>query len=468
MFASSGRTAPEELMEATISTKPNSSTDLANFSREAVTALSQARQEPGWVLDQRLAALETFESLPMPSRSDEEWRRTDLRRLRLDRFSPVTHAANRFSSLDQVATGSGAAHSLQFGSADQRSGIVVSVDGNVAFSEVSPDLAAKGVVFADLETAIREHPDLVRASFMTEAVPASFGKFEALHAAFWQTGTFLYVPKNVVIEHPFRSFAVDTATGQATFTHSLILLEEGAEAFFVDAFQSETKDEATFTSAVVELMLRDNAKLRYVQVQDWGRHVWNFMTERATLGRDAELKSLQVTLGSKFSKNSIGSHLRGENALAEMLGIFFADGDQFFDHHTWQLHESPYATSDLEFKGALKEQARSVYSGLIKVFEGAQRTDAYQQNRNLVLSREARADTIPNLEIGANDVRCTHGATVSQVEEEHLFYLESRGIPRSEAQKLIVEGFFRPVIDRIPVEEIQGFLEGAIAAKVGY
>jgi Fe-S cluster assembly protein SufD len=159
--------------------------------------------------------------------------------------------------------------------------------------------------------------------------------------------------------------------------------------------------------------------------------------------------------------------LRGKNTLAEMLGIYFGDGDQFFDHHTWQLHESPYGTSDLEFKGALKGNARSVYSGLIKVEEGAQKTDAYQQNRNLVLSRTARADSIPNLEIAANDVRCTHGATISQVEEEHLFYLQTRGLPRSEAQNLIVEGFFRPVIDRVPVEEIQSFLETAIARKVG-
>jgi Fe-S cluster assembly protein SufD len=205
-----------------------------------------------------------------------------------------------------------------------------------------------------------------------------------------------------------------------------------------------------------------------VQVQDWGRHIWNFMTQFATVGRDSELKSLQVTLGSKFSKNSIGSHLQGEGSLAEMLGIFFGDQGQFFDHHTWQLHESPYGTSDLEFKGALKERARSVFSGLIKVDEIAQRTDAYQQNRNLVLDSTARADSIPNLEIAANDVRCTHGATVSQVEEEHLFYLQARGIPRAEAQKLIVEGFFRPVIDRIPVEEIQEFLQDAIARKVGY
>jgi Fe-S cluster assembly protein SufD len=284
----------------------------------------------------------------------------------------------------------------------------------------------------------------------------------------WQTGAFLYVPAGVTVTLPFRSFALAQQPGTALFTHSLVVVEEGAEAFFVDAFQSETQEEQAFTSAVVELFLKDDAKLRYVQVQDWGRHVWNFMTQRAVLGKDTELKSLEVTLGSKFTKNSIGSHLRGENALAEMLGIYFGDQDQFFDHHTWQLHESPYATSDLEFKGALKEGARSVYSGLIKVFEGAQKTDAFQQNRNLVLDRTARADTIPNLEIAANDVRCTHGATVAQVEPEHIFYLQARGIPRAEAQKLVVEGFFRPVIDRIPVEEIQDFLQEAIARKVGY
>ncbi len=439
---------------------------LTHFTRDAVIALSEARQEPEWVLARRLLAWETFESLPYPSRQDEEWRRTDLRRLKLDRFAPARPDLERVTSLDQVSGGSSTA--LQFGEAENRAGIVVGKNGSISFADAAAEAVAQGVVFTDLTSAIETHPDLVRAHFMSEAVPAKFGKFEALHAAFWQTGAFLYVPKSVSIELPFRAFALDTPAGSAAFTHSLIVLEESAEAFFVDAFQSETQDDAAFTSSVVELILRDNAKLRYVQVQDWGRHVWNFMTERSVLGRDAELRSLQVTLGSTFSKNSIGSHLRGENALAEMLGIFFADGDQFFDHHTWQLHESPYTTSDLEFKGALKEHARSVYSGLIKVFEGAQRTDAYQQNRNLVLSRTARADTIPNLEIGANDVRCTHGATVSQVEEEHLFYLQARGIPRSEAQKLVVEGFFRPVIDRIPVEEIQGFLESAISAKVGY
>ncbi|MGI8485895.1 MAG: Fe-S cluster assembly protein SufD [Thermomicrobiales bacterium] len=441
---------------------------LTGFSREAVEALSQAKNEPQWVLDARLAAWEVYESLPFPTRQDEEWRRTDLRRLKLDRFAPFAGVDQRVGRLADLQQGGTEDHSLQFGEREHRAGIVVSNDSGTAYFEVDPDVTAKGVIYEDLDTAIREHADLVKQYFMTEAVPTNFGKFEALHAAFWQTGAFLYVPKGVTVDLPFRSFAQVQAKGAATFTHSLVVVEENAEAFYVEAFQSETQDEPAFTSGVVELILRNDAKLRYVQVQDWGRHVFNFMTERAILGRDAELKSLQVTLGSKFTKNSIGSRMQGENSKAEMLGIFFGDGDQFFDHHTWQMHESPFATSDLEFKGAMKENSRSVYSGLIKVYEGAQRTDAYQQNRNLVLSRNARADSIPNLEISANDVRCTHGATVSQVEDEHMFYLQSRGIPRAEAQKLIVEGFFRPVIDRIPVEEIQDFLQGAIAAKVGY
>ncbi len=437
------------------------------FSREGVEAFSRARLETGAQRDARLQAWELYETLPMPRRDDEEWRRTDIRGLKLDRLRPTAGAdaagveplaalvaAGVENADDQIALGPNA-------------GVVVQRDASTILATLDPAVAAKGVIYTDLATAMREHADLVERYFMTKAVPVSFGKFEALHAAFWQGGAFLFVPKGVKIESPFRSFNLISEPGAAVFSHTLVVMEEGAEAFVVDAFRSPSQEIQSFASAVVELIVPDDAKLRYVQVQDWGRDVWNFMTERAILGNDAQLNSLHVTLGAKFSKSSIASHLRGKNALAEMLGIYFADGDQFFDHHTWQLHESPYATSDLEFKGALKGTARSVYSGLIKVEEGAQKTDAYQQNRNLVLSRTARADSIPNLQIAANDVRCTHGATISQVEEEHLFYLQARGIPRAEAQNLIVEGFFRPVIDRIPVEEIQGFLEGAIARKVG-
>jgi Fe-S cluster assembly protein SufD len=439
-------------------------TTLTGFSRETLLALSAAKSEPQAVLDWRLAAWDAFESIDWPKRTDEEWRRTDFKALKLDRLAPFTGVGETVDSLQGVLT---VAEQGGVTNEGERAGVNVQRNASEVFTEVSPELAAKGVIFTDLGTAFRDHADLVQKYFMTQAVPVTFGKFEALHAAFWQGGSFLYVPANVSVELPFRSFTTINEAGASVFTHTLVVLEENAEAFFVDAYHSETLEGQSFASGVVELILGKGSNLRYVQLQDWGRNVWNFMTERATIQKDATLKSLHVSLGSKFTKNSIGSHLQGENTLAEMLGIFFADSDQFFDHHTWQLHEAPYATSDLEFKGALRDSARSVYSGLIKVEEGAQKTDAYQQNRNLVLSREARADSIPNLEIAANDVRCTHGATVSQVVEEHIFYLEARGIPRTEAQKLIVEGFFRPVIDRIPVEEIQDFLEGAIARKVG-
>jgi Fe-S cluster assembly protein SufD len=437
------------------------------FSREGVEAVSSARLETGASRDARLRAWEIYESLPMPQRTDEEWRRTDIRGLKLDRLRPAISTGavgvDPLSALEEAGVENAAAQ-IALG---PNAGVVVQRDDATILATLDPAVAAIGVIFTDLVTAVREYPELVERYFMTQAVSPSHGKFEALHAAYWQGGSFLYVPRGVAVETPFRSFSVISEEGTAVFSHTLAVLEEGAEAFVVDAYRSPSREVQSFASAVVELLLGNDAKLRYVQVQDWGRNVWNFMTERAILGNDAQLNSLHVALGSRFSKSAIASHLRGKNALAEMLGIYFGDGDQFFDHHTWQLHESPYATSDLEFKGALKGNARSVYSGLIKVSEGAQKTDAYQQNRNLILSRAARADSIPNLEIAANDVRCTHGATVSQVEEEHLFYLQARGIPRSEAQKLIVEGFFRPVIDRIPVEEIQGFLEGAIARKVG-
>ncbi|MCO5223300.1 MAG: Fe-S cluster assembly protein SufD [Thermomicrobiales bacterium] len=439
-------------------------TQETGFSRDAVVALSEMKNEPTWLRDARLQAWDVYESIPMPARTDEEWRRTDVRALKLGNLHPFSPNGHKEPSLESLLSG------FEKGGVtdrDAQAGILVQKDAATAWAEANPALVDQGVIYCDIDTAAREHEELFKQYFMTQAVPVDFGKFEALHAALWQGGSFLYVPKGVSIEEPFRSFTTSTHPANSVFTHTLIVLEQGAEAFLVDAYGSETFEGQSLASGVVELILGKASKLRYVQMQDWGRDMWSFMTERATLASDATLNSLHVTLGSRFSKSSIGSHLQGEDALAEMLGISFADGDQFFDHHTWQLHESPYATSDLEFKTALKENARTVYSGLIKVSEGAQKTDAYQQNRNLVLSREARADSIPNLEIAANDVRCTHGATISQVVPEHIFYLQARGVPYTEAQKLIVEGFFRPVIDRIPVEEIQGFLEGAIARKVG-
>jgi Fe-S cluster assembly protein SufD len=357
----------------------------------------------------------------------------------------------------------------QLADAGELSGVVVQTDSSTVYFEVDPSLAEQGVVFADLDTAVREHPELLQQYLMSDAaVPVSDNKFAALHGAFWTTGVLLYVPKNVAVELPFRAFSTLETPGLGTFNHVLIVAEEFAEVTLVDYYQSETFDTESIVDNVIELHAAEGAQVRYIQVQDWGRNVWNFTTQKGVVHQDAAVRSLNVALGSRLSKGLIASNLVGAGSAAEMLGLYFADETQHFDHQTRQNHISPYATSDLLFKGAIKDRSRSVYSGVIRVEPGAHRTDAYQANRNLILDPSARADSIPNLEIGANDVRCTHGATVAEIEEEYVFYLMSRGITRTEAEKLIVDGFFDEVIERVPVEAVQQTVRAAIDRKIGY
>lgn len=435
------------------------------FSREAVEELSHRRNEPDWLLQKRLQAWETYEQTPMPQRTDEEWRRTDIRDLPIDDVAPFAELGKRVSSRDELPES--VRTSLE--DAGELSGLVVQDDSTIIYHEVDPSLAAQGVIFVDLDTAITEHPELLQKYFMAEgSVPASDNKFSALHGAFWTTGTFIYVPANVEVELPFRAYSTLSTPGIGTFFHTLIVAEENARVTFIDNCQSETMDTESISDNVVELHAASGAELRYIQIQDWGRNVWNFHTQHAVVAQDAAIKSLNVALGSMLSKSMIFSTLAGAGSLAEMLGLYFADEDQHLDFQTRQSHQSPYASSDLLFKGTVKDQARTVYSGTIVVAPKAHGTDAYQANRNLSLSPKARVDTIPKLEIEANDVRCTHGATISQIEEEYIFYLMSRGINRTEAEKLIVDGFFDEVIERVPVESVQQTVRTAIDKKIGY
>lgn len=435
------------------------------FSREAVEELSHRRNEPDWLRQKRLGAWEQYEQIPMPKRTDEEWRRTDIRMLPIDDVAPFTGFDDRVTTRDALP----AAIQPHLAAAGEVSGVVVQRDSSTVYFEVDPSLAEQGVIFADLDTAIREHEDLLQRYFMSdEAVPAYDNKFAALHGAFWTTGTLLYVPKDVEIELPFRGFSTLETPGIGTFNHILIVAEEYASVTFVDYYQSETFDTESIVDNVVELHAAEGAQVRYIQVQDWGRHVWNFTTQKGVIHQDAAVRTLNVALGSKLSKGLIASNLVGAGSAAEMLGLYFADETQHFDHQTRQNHISPHASSDLLYKGAIKDRSRSVYSGVIKVWPKAHRTDAYQANRNLILDPTARADSIPNLEIGANDVRCTHGATIAQIEEEYVFYLMSRGITRTEAEKLIVDGFFDEVIERVPVESVQQTVRAAIDKKIGY
>ena len=433
--------------------------ELLPFSRDAVIQLSASLDEPEWMRTLRLHAWEIFVSLPIPTTQDEAWRRTDIRRFKLDSFG-VSLNGNGASTVD-VPTHLGAQLTE-----DVAGGILVEVDGVVKAYELSDELRAQGVIFTDMHTAVREHGDLVRQYFMPRAVRADEGKFAALHGAFWRGGVFLYIPRNVTAAAPLHSAL--WATAGRTFTHTLVVLDTNSEATFIDEYASPARGEGqALHNGAIELIVGDGASLHYASLQDFGSNVWQFNHECGRVGRDGKLDWITSVMGTRLTKAFQTSELDAPGAWARMSGIFFTNGRQHVDLDTEQNHNAPDTTSDLLYKGALKDESRSVWQGIIKALPGSQRIDGFQANRNLMLDRGARADSIPGLEIQADDVRCTHASTVGKLDEEEIFYLMSRGIPRSEAIRMVIQGFFDPVMQRIPFEGVRTRIFERILEKVG-
>jgi Fe-S cluster assembly protein SufD len=408
------------------------------------------------MLNLRLEAWRTFEQIPWPKATDEPWRRTHLTGFNLDNFKPIVLDGNSEAPLNDALL-----HELE--EMDSAASLVFE-DGVVIDRKTHADLASKGVIFTDLRQALHDHEDLVRRYFMTEVVKPDQNKFTALHAALWDTGAFVYVPKNVKVELPLQVILHQARQGVGGYHHTLLVADDGAEVTLVDDLLGG-KD--GLQSSVVELYLSDNSVVRYMNLQDYEHSLWNFLTGRALMKRDSDLRWIQVSWGSRLTKAFLDVDLTEPGGHAELLGIYFPTGRQHIDHQTLQLHRAPNCFSDLLFNGALKDKSRSVYMGVIRVFPGAQKTDAYQRNGNLILDGTARADSIPGLEIEADDVRCTHGATAAQVEDEYVFYLMARGLTRPQAERMIVQGFFQAVLDRVPVESVVTKLERVIERKIG-
>ncbi len=320
------------------------------------------------------------------------------------------------------------------------------------------------MIFCDLDIAAATHPDLVERH-LHSLVPTSRTKFLALHGAFRTGGTFLYVPDGLEVELPLQTLTYLDADGAAVFPHTLIVVGANASCTFIDRYVSPDLDRA-FSDAVTEIVVGDGARVRYASIQDWGAGVTHLGVQRARVGRDAEIRTLAIGFGADLARAEAETILAEPGGFSEMLGIFFADGEQHFDHRTLQDHVAPNCQSDLLYKGALRDHSRAVYSGWVHVRPDAQKTNAMQTSRNIVLSEHAKADAIPNLEIEANDVRCGHAASVGPVDDEAIFYLESRGIPREDAERLIVTGFFQEVLDRVTIDEVREGAEVAIAAEL--
>jgi len=425
----------------------------ALLSVEVVERLSASKNEPQWMLERRLEAWRHFVALPMPTRQDEEWRRTDVSSLNLDSLAPFT-----------AASSAGIESPMQL---DGGKGGVLTHDNSVATRvAMSPELEAQGVIFTDLETALREHEDLVRQYFMTEAVPASYNKFAALNGALWSGGTFLYVPRGANVTLPLRSLYTLSAGGSALFTHTLVVVEPEANVTYVEEYVSPPIESRSLNAGVVEVFVKQSSHVTFVTLQEWQGEMWDLSVQRAMIDRDAQIDWLVVGMSAGLTKTNIEAAMRGSGARAQMLGILWGEGAQHTHYHTVQDHIAPHTTSDLLYKGALTDSAKSIFTGTIRVVKGANGTDAYQANRNLLLSNKASSFPSPNLEIEANEVRCTHGATIGRVDEDQLFYLMSRGLSKDVATRMVVEGFFEDVLEREPAETIRDNLRQMIFRKM--
>jgi Fe-S cluster assembly protein SufD len=433
---------------------------------EAVGAAAVERAsegEPGWLRAQRDEAWKVYEATPMPTTRLEEWRYTDLSK-KLDLAAlgaPQGAPAARDPDVWPDALRAAMAED------QEASGHIVLIDGRVVHTDITDELAAQGVVLGSLHAAIEEHTELVK-EHLGAIVPASDGKLEALNLALWNDGIFLYVPKNVRLELPVRVTKWVSEPGTARFSRVLIVAERHSQVSYVDDVLSDDFAEQTLESTAVEVVARDGATVQYVSVQRMGRGAFYHSVQRTLAERDTSVDTLNVGLGASVSRVDLNARLLGPGASSDMLGLYFGDGDQHFDFNTSQDHLEPNTSSDLLYKGALDGDSRAIFRGIIRVHPGAQRTDAYQTNRNLLLSEGARADSLPNLEIQADDVKCSHGATVGQLDEEARFYLMSRGLDRITAERLVVLGFLGEVLTRLPlggvVEKVTRGIEEKLAS----
>ncbi|MFN2119990.1 MAG: Fe-S cluster assembly protein SufD [Anaerolineales bacterium] len=401
-------------------------------------------------------AWEAYTRQALPSVAEEAWRRTDLRSLPASSFQLAPRVDGRLAEPPPSL--------LQPLAADQHGGQLIITPG-AAKVDLAPALEQQGVIFTDLRTGQAQHPE-VFDRILGQTVNVEEGKFAAMAGALADSGVLLYVPRNTRLEQPLHSVLWGPGGGRAYMSHILVFLDDGAAATYVHESASPTESSDSLHAGIVEIKLGSGAQLRFVELQSWGQHMWNFTHERVRVERDANLDWIFGAIGSKLTKNFSELDLAGEGSTGRMSGFYFTDGIQHLDHDTQQNHLAPHTTSDLLFKGALKGHSRSVWQGMIYVAKGAEKTDGYQANRNLILDEGARADSIPGLEILADDVRCTHGATVGRLEEEPLFYLESRGIPPADATRLAVRGFFDPIMQRIPFVGVRERFQKAIVDKM--
>lgn len=427
---------------------PETKSTIGAFTTEAFAAhLAAQASGPAWWQERKRAAYASFAALPLPRRTDESWRFSSISGLTLDGFQFERLDANPLPAPDSP-----------FGPA-----ALTFVNGTLA-SRTTPVGLPAGVIVTTLAEAAVEHGELLRTHFMAQPQKLGSEKFAALHTAFVTGGAFVYIPKSVELAAPIVITHAAVGPNTAVFPHTLVIAEQNAKVTVVDHFVSLDQG-AHFALGANDLYASHGAQLTYVAAQAWSRDTLSFQLNSTVVRRDARVQSLNLHLGARQARHESLSQLQAPGAFSEMLALTVADGTQEFDQRTLQIHQAPNTKSDLLYKNALRDKARTIFSGLIIVDPDAQKTDAYQSNRNLMLSDDAEANSLPGLEIQANDVRCTHGATSARIDAEQEFYLRSRGITKAAADELLTFGFFEEVLSRLENEPLHDALRALIQTQ---
>jgi len=436
---------------------------------DTARAIAQVGKEPDWLERFRVAAWESFEEAPLPDRVAHLWRYSEPEKFLIDKVHPLLPDGTEGRAVDPSAA---VALSDKFAGGDERlAGLLIQQDAQAPTFALEQQWQDAGVILCDLASAVRLYPELVEKHLGSQ-VPIESGKFAALNAAMFSGGVFLYVPKGVEVSTPIHTLYQSSQDLAAAFPRTLVVLEEGASAVLIDEYGSAPEASGNGASprviahAVTEGSVGKNARLQYVNVQNWGTRTRSHYTQNIHVDRDGQAVSVGIALGGLYNKADIRTELRGANAYSEMIGVLFGDASQHFDNHTEHVHVHGNTYSDLDFKVVLEDEARSAYTGLIRIDIEAANSEAYQENRNLLLDSACRAESIPELEILNEDVRCTHGATVGPIDEDQVFYLMTRGLARHEAERAIVEGFFAPVLDRIDDEAMHARLWDYVRGKL--
>lgn len=443
------------------------------IARERIEDLSSRASEPTWLKQERISAWELYLQMPMPTSRDEAWRRTEIDSLNLIGLKTLEFSRTKTEQPDMHDWFKSALTHIE-----NPAGVISLLGQNLWHSPLPEHLSKKGVIFCDLLTAIETHPELVR-KYLASDLPGDVAerldsKFGLMNKSMFNGGLFLYVPAGLEIDHPFISLtSFDNNEPLASFPRIIVAAEAKSKVQLIQAFSSRTKmgiqtkgRSFSLANSLVEIHLADSAKLDYVEIQNFDRNVFSVNETHNVISKDGQFYSLTVAMGGAQLKSDIKTVLNDLGANSDIQGLVLGDNQEHFSFNTIQEHSAPGTVSNINFKVALKGESSSIYQGIIRVDKIAKGTEAFQSNKNLLLGSQAHAESIPKLEILADDVKCSHGATVGAVDREQIFYLMSRGLSAKEAEELVVIGFFRQVLEECPIDGITEWIGDLVTTKI--